>query len=77
MNWLKSFLEETPGVGSSSRLALFVALIFCVVLPSVAWFHVVWVKDAWVPLSVGDAAFFGTLFGLAGAFKTYQAVKGE
>jgi hypothetical protein len=73
MNWLKSFLEESPGVGSMMRLIHWWAFVFTIILPLVVWALLCWHAKAMLPIDGTISTFCLVGFGSATGGKVIQS----
>lgn len=57
MKFLASFFEETPGVGSMTRLVHWWAFVFCIALPLVVWALLSWRDRKLAPIDTTISTF--------------------
>lgn len=73
MTFLKSFFEDSPGVGSMMRLVHWWAFVFCIALPTLVWLAICWQHKAMIPLDSTISTFCLGGFGSATIGKVAQA----
>lgn len=77
MNWLKSFLEESPGVGSMTRAVHWWAFVFLIAIPALLEVVLSYHAKAWVEVPSTVSVFLLTGFGTATAAKVGQSIFAE
>lgn len=77
MNWLKSMLEEKPGVVSAARVILLLTFITCILAPISLQLYLAFTKGAWAPMDPTSAEYFKWAFTASLGGKISQAIWGE
>lgn len=75
MNFLKSFFEETPGVGSMMRAVHWWAFVFTIALPSSVWAILSWKSHGLLPIDSTISTFCMVGFATATGGKVIQSFK--